>query len=66
VILDKYTIIEAERSRTIYNWFQCFSPESLEKEFKDSGFVIESYYSDVAGTSFSSQSREFAVIAKKL
>ncbi|HQG30350.1 MAG TPA: methyltransferase domain-containing protein [Deltaproteobacteria bacterium] len=66
VVLDKYTIVEAERSRTIYNWLQYFSPEDLEREFEDCGLAIEGYYSDVAGTPFSSQSREFAVIAKKL
>jgi len=65
VVLDKYTIIEAERSRVFYNWFQCFSPDDVEREFKDCGFAIERYYSDVAGTPFSSHNREFAVVAKK-
>lgn len=66
VILDKYTIVEAERTRTIYNWLQYFSPEDLEKEFRESGLVIEGFYSDVAGTPFSKDSREFAVVAKKV
>jgi SAM-dependent methyltransferase len=66
VVLDKYTIIEAGRTRTIYNWLQYFSPEGLESELGACGFSVEGYYSDVAGTPFSSQSREFAVIAGKL
>lgn len=66
VILDKHTIIEKERLRTIYNWFQCFSPDVLEKEFEECGFTIQSYYSDVAGTPFSPQSKEFAVVARKI
>ena len=66
VVLDKYTIIEAQRTRTIYNWLQYFSPEDVEREFAACGFAIENYYADVAGTPFSSHSREFAVIAKKL
>jgi len=66
VVLDKYTIIEAERTRTIYNWLQYFSPEDLEKEFRESGLVIEGFYSDVAGTLFSKDGREFAVVAKKI
>jgi 2-polyprenyl-3-methyl-5-hydroxy-6-metoxy-1,4-benzoquinol methylase len=66
VVLDKYTIIEAERSRTIYNWLQYFSSEGLEREFKESGFAIEDYYLDVAGTPFTPHGREFAVVAKKL
>jgi len=65
LILDKYTIIEARRSRTIYNWLQCFSPEDVEREFKECGLSIEGYYSDVAGTPFSPQSSEFAVIANR-
>jgi hypothetical protein len=65
VILDKYTIIDEERTRTVYNWLQYFSRESLEKEFEENGFKIEEYYSDVAGTSFSPESVEYAIVAKK-
>jgi len=65
VILDKYTIIEEARTQTVYNWLQYFSPESLRKEFEESGFNIEEYYSDVAGTVFSPESKEFAIVAKK-
>jgi SAM-dependent methyltransferase len=65
VILDKYTIIEEARTQTVYNWLQYFSPEFLRKEFEESGFNIEEYYSDVAGTAFSPESVEFAIIAKK-
>jgi len=43
-----------------------FTPEELEKEFNACGFTIDSYNADVAGTPFSSQSKEFTVIAKKL
>lgn len=65
VILDKYTIIEEARTQTVYNWLQYFSPGSLRKEFEESGFNIEEYYSDVAGTVFSPESEEFAIAAKK-
>jgi cyclopropane fatty-acyl-phospholipid synthase-like methyltransferase len=66
VVLDKYTLIEAAHTRTVYNWLQYFSPEELEREFKQCGFAIESHYSDVAGTPFAPESKEFAVVAKKL
>lgn len=66
VVLDKYTLIEAGRTRTVYNWFQSFSPESLKREFDECGFTVEDFYSDVAGSPFSSESKEFAVVAKKL
>ena len=65
VVADKYTIIEANRTRTIYNWLQYFSPEALEKEFVQCGFTIENFYSDVAGSPFDPESMEFAAVAKK-
>lgn len=64
VILDRYTIVEADRARTIYNWFQCFSRESVAAEFSGSGLVITEVYSDVAGRPFDPQSTEFAVVAQ--
>lgn len=65
VILDKYTIVEAERAQTVYNWMQCFSPETLEKEFAECGFAIEKFYSDVAGSPYNPETVEFAVVAKR-
>lgn len=66
VVLDKYTIIESERTRYVYNWLQYFTPENLESEFVDAGFAIKGIYSDVAGTPYDQQSREFAVIANRV
>jgi len=66
VVLDKYTLIEAARTRTVYNWLQYFSPEALEREFVECGFTGERLYSNVAGSPFDSETKEFAVVAKKL
>ncbi|MEM5786356.1 MAG: class I SAM-dependent methyltransferase [Syntrophobacteraceae bacterium] len=63
VVLDKYTIVEAERTRTVYNWLQYFAPEDLEREFMEAGFSMEGLYSDVAGTPYDRRSNKFAVIA---
>jgi len=65
VVLDKYTIIEEGRSRTVYNWLQYFSPEALEKEFVDCGFVVENLFADVAGAPDHPDTTELAVIAGK-
>jgi cyclopropane fatty-acyl-phospholipid synthase-like methyltransferase len=65
VVLDKYTIIEAARTRTVYNWLQYFSPETLEKEFAEAGFLVEAVYSDVAGSPFEAETLELAVVARK-
>ena len=66
VVLDKYTIVEADRTRTVYNWLQYFSPEDLEKEFVECRFKMESFYSDVAGSPFKSENEEFAIVARKI
>jgi len=65
VILDKYTIIESERTRQVYNWLQYFTPKDLEKEFVEAGFFVKGIYSDVAGNPYNRKSSEFAVIANK-
>jgi 2-polyprenyl-3-methyl-5-hydroxy-6-metoxy-1,4-benzoquinol methylase len=65
VTLDKYTIIEESRTRTVYNWLQHFSKDSLQDEFEENGFKVEDFYSDVAGSSFDPETAEIAVVAKK-
>jgi len=65
VILDKYTIVEAARTRTIYNWLQYFTPAALRQELEDNGFVVEDLYANVAGDPFDPNADEFAVLVKK-
>jgi 2-polyprenyl-3-methyl-5-hydroxy-6-metoxy-1,4-benzoquinol methylase len=65
VILDKYTIVEKNRIRVVYNWLQYYSQESLKTEFEENNFIIENIYSDVAGSTFDPNSGEMAIIAKK-
>jgi hypothetical protein len=66
LVLDKYTIIEADRRREIYNWLQHFSPESLEQELLEHGLEVESLLGNVAGYDFDAEGPEFAVVAKKV
>ena len=63
VALDKYTIVEAERIRTVYNWVQHFSPQSLREELAEAGFSKLELCGDVAGGPFDRKASEFAVIA---
>jgi len=64
VLLDKYTIIEANQPpRIVYNWLQHFSIDALQAEFKQSGLVIRERLGNVAGGAFSAGHDEFAVIA---
>ena len=65
VTLDKYTIIEESRKRVVYNWLQYYSKESLAKELEANGFKIEHLFSDVSGKTFTYESKEIAIVAKK-
>jgi len=65
VVLDKYTIVEAEKTSVVYNWLQYFSPASLRKEFAEAGFCVQSSYANVAGEPFDETADEFAVVARK-
>ncbi len=66
VALDKYTLIEADRTWTVYNWLQYFSSEELQREFMECGFKVEALYSDVAGSPFDLGTEEFAIVAWRL
>ncbi len=63
VVLDKYTIIEKDRTRVVYNWLQYFSLEALKQEFDANHFQITNYFSNVAGTPYDPETAEIAVVA---
>jgi 2-polyprenyl-3-methyl-5-hydroxy-6-metoxy-1,4-benzoquinol methylase len=65
VVLDKYTIVEAQRIRTVYNWLQYFSSESLTSELEAAGLTRHDLYGDVAGAPFDESASEFAIVGKK-
>lgn len=66
VILDKYTIIEKSRKRVVCNWLQCFSVDSLKKEFEENGLKIIEIFSDVSGSEYRQDSLEIAVVARTI
>ena len=66
VILDKYSIIEENSTRTVYNWLKYFTPETLRDTFAQTGLVIEEVYGDVAGADYDEQADVFAVVARKM
>ncbi len=65
VTLDKYTIIEKNQSRVVYNWLQYFSENLLRIEFEENALAVESFYSDVCGNELTPDSMEIAIVAKK-
>ena len=65
VILDKYTIVEEQRVRAIYNWLQYFAVETLSAEVEDRGFVVDDVLGDVAGAAPDREAHEFAIVARR-
>ena len=63
VLLDKYTIVERDRTRRIFNWLQCFSPAALDSEITACGLQVVERWGDVAGSPYSPDATEFAVVA---
>ena len=59
-------LIEASRTRTVYNWLQYFSPEALEREFVECGSTVDKLYSNVARSPFDPETTEIAVVAKRI
>lgn len=64
VLLDKYTIVERDRTRRVFNWLQCFTPSELEREFADCGLQVVERWGDVAGGVYDPDASEFAIVAR--
>lgn len=65
VILEKNTVIEQDRSFSIYNYLKCFTLDEIIRELSDNGFTVNEYYSDIAGTGYKAGSSEIALINSK-
>ena len=63
-MLDKYTIVESNRTRQVFNWLQCFEPSELESEFNSCGLQVVELLGDVAGKDYDPSAEEFAVVAR--
>ncbi|MFV2062275.1 MAG: class I SAM-dependent methyltransferase [Chloroflexota bacterium] len=64
LVLEKYVIVEAERTTEYFNWFQHFDPAELATELEAGGLTVETVFSDVAGLTYDPGSAEFAVTAR--
>lgn len=63
ITLDRYTIVEKNRTRSLYNWLQYYSVDRLKDEFKNNGLKIKYIYSDVKGSIYNKNNKEIAVVA---
>jgi SAM-dependent methyltransferase len=66
VVLDQYTLVEPDRTRTVYNLLQYYTPAALHDEFAANGLVIEVQYANVAGDPYREAAPEIAVVARKV
>lgn len=64
VVLDKYTIVDSDGERVIYNWLQYFTLEELTREVKRQGLYVESVYDSIRGATYTG-SDEMAVIIQR-
>ena len=65
VTLDKFTIVEKDRTRVVYNWLQYFETDSITKESMGGGLRIVRFLANVAGDAFDPEGDEFAVTARR-
>lgn len=64
VTLDRYLIVEAGRTREIFNWMQYYSIKRALREFNANGFVVEGMVDVLTGAAWTPGPSPFAVIAR--
>lgn len=63
VSLDRYLIVEPTESWEIFNWFQHFTPESLEAELRSTGFSTDQMVGNLTGEPLEKDSEFIGIIA---
>ena len=61
--LDRYLIVEPDESWQIFNWFQHFTPESIESELQNAGFEIDQMVGDLSGVPLKPESDLIGIVA---
>ncbi len=61
--LDRYLIVEPNESWQIFNWFQHFTPESIEAELQNAGFEIDEMVGDLSGAPLKPESDLIGIVA---
>lgn len=64
IILDKYHIIEENRSYDIYNWLKYYTIEELKNELYEVGITIKEYYNNMTGEKYTENSDTIAIVAE--
>lgn len=66
VSLDRYDIVEPERTRTFYNWLQHFDRVSITREVERGGLAVEAIHGDIAGSDLTADADELCVVARRI
>ncbi len=63
VALDRYVVVEPERTRLVHAWLAHLTVEEARSEFEAAGFAVCEVLGDVAGAPFDPAGTEFALVA---
>ncbi|HUO97230.1 MAG TPA: class I SAM-dependent methyltransferase [Rhizomicrobium sp.] len=63
--LDRYLIVEPERTKDIFNWMQYFSPDDVAAELREAGFEVAEIFDVETGKRWLERSAPFGVLAKR-
>ncbi len=61
--LDRYVIVEPNETWQVFNWFQHFTPQSIQAELEEAGFTIAQMVGDLSGESLTTDSDLIGIIA---
>ncbi len=64
--LDRYVIVEPAETWQVFNWFQYFTPDSLQKELESAGFAVDSMYGGLRGEPLQTDGDFIGVIATRM
>ena len=64
LLLTQFTVVEVDRTRTFYNWLQCYSIETLFEELGKAGFKVKESFGNVAGNPLTPDANEIAIVAE--
>lgn len=62
--LDRHAVVEADTTREVLNWMQCYSPETLSGELRECGWSAVEVLGSLAGDPYDASRHDFAVIAE--
>lgn len=65
IALERYLIVEPQRTRDIYNWMQYFTPAEIEAELTAAGLDLVEIFDLASGGKWIEKSTPFGVLARK-